>query len=339
VIAYVGSYTSQEGGGEGIALADLGGGTVRTVAEVPDPSFLTLSEDGRFLYATHELTEGEVGAYAVQEDGTLRELNRQPTHGAQPCHLEIHPRGEYLLSANYGSGSVAVHPIAEDGSLGEAVQVVRHTGSGPRAGWQDGPKAHMVACDPVEEFVFVADLGTDLVYVYEIDLGSGQLTERTRLTLAPGAGPRHIAFQPDWLTAYVINELDSTLVVCEWNPEDCELTALQTLSTRAEGAEGENLPAELLISDDGRYLYGSNRGDDTIAVFATHEEGRRVEQIQVIPTGGSWPRHLAFSTDRSTLYAANQRADSITSFAVATDGTLAPVGSLSWPKPICVLPV
>ena len=132
--AYVGSYTSQEGGGEGIALADLGAGTLRTVAEVPDPSFLTLSEDGRFLYATHEITEGEVGAYAVQDDGTLRELNRQSTHGAHPCHLEIHPRGEYLLTANYSSGSVAVHPIGEDGSLGESVQVVQHTGSDPRAG-------------------------------------------------------------------------------------------------------------------------------------------------------------------------------------------------------------
>ena len=338
--AYVGSYTSQEGGGEGIALADLGAGTLRTVAEVPDPSFLTLSEDGRFLYATHQLTEGEVGAYEVQQDGGLRELNRQPTHGADPCHLEIHPRGEYLLTANYSSGSVAVHPIAEDGSLGEAVQVVQHTGSGPRADRQDGPKAHMVACDPVEEFVFVADLGTDSVYVYEIDLGSGQLTERTRLALAPGAGPRHIAFQPDWLTAYVINELDSTLVVCEWNPEACELTVLDTLSTRAEGAQGENLPAELLISDDGRYLYGSNRGDDTIAVFATHQEGRQVERVQVIPVGGSWPRHLAFSADQSTLYAANERADSITSFAVGSDGTLKPSGTpLSWPKPVCILPV
>jgi 6-phosphogluconolactonase len=340
VTAYVGSYTSQEGGGEGIALADLGAGTLRTVAEVPDPSFLTLSQDGRFLYATHEVTEGEVGAYAVQEDGTLRELNRQPSHGADPCHLEIHPRGEYLLSANYSSGSVAVHPIAEDGSLGEAVHVVQHTGSGPRPDRQDGPKAHMVACDPVEEFVFVADLGTDSVYVYEIDLGSGHLTERTRLTLAPGAGPRHIAFQPDWLTAYVINELDSTLVVCEWNPEVCELTVLDTLSTRAEGAQGENYPAEVLISDDGRYLYGSNRGDDTITVFAAHEEGRRVEQIQVIPTGGSWPRHLAFSADRSTLYSANERADSITSFALGSDGTLSASGTpLAWPKPVCILPV
>lgn len=339
--AYVGCYTSQDGGADGIALADLGAGTLRTVAEVPDPSFLALSEDGRFLYATHELAEGEIGAYAVQEDGSLVELNRQPSHGGQPCHVEIHPRGQYVLSANYGSGSIAVHPITDDGSLGEAVQVVQHTGSGPVVDRQDGPHAHMVACDPVEENVFVADLGTDSVYVYDIDLSTGRLTERTRLRVTPGAGPRHLAFQPDWLTAYVINELDSTLVVAEWNPEKNELTELQTLSTRADGATGENAPAELLISDDGRYLYGSNRGDDTIVVFATSQEGRRVEQIQVVPCGGSGPRHLAFSTDQPILYAANELSDSITSFTIEPDsGRLTGTGeSLSWPKPVCVLPV
>ena len=340
--AYVGSYTSQDGGGDGIALADLDAGTMRTVAEAPDPSFLALSEDGRFLYATLELAEGQIGAYAVHDDGTLTELNRQPSHGESPCHLEIHPRGGYVLSANYGSGSLAVHPISDDGSLGEAVQVVQHTGSGPNTDRQAGPHAHMVACDPVEENVFAADLGTDSVYVYDIDLSTGQLTERTRLQVAPGAGPRHLAFQPDWLTAYVINELDSTLVVAEWNPEKDELAELQTLSTRADGATGsDNSPAELLISDDGRYLYGSNRGDDTIVVFGTAEEGRRVSQVQVIGCGGAGPRHLAFSPDQTILYAANERSDTITSFAIDPDsGRLTDTGtSLSWPKPVCILPV
>lgn len=334
--AYVGSYTNQPGGGEGIAL--LADGTLRTVAEAPDASWLTLSGDGRFLYATQETEEGEVAAYAVEEDGGLRALGWRPSHGEHPCHLEVHPRGNYLLTANYSSGSVAVHPINPDGSLREAVQVVQHSGSGPRADRQDGPKAHMVACDPVEEFVFIADLGTDAVYVYSIDLSNGQLTERTRLAFAPGAGPRHIAFQPDWLTAYVLNELDSTLVVCEWDPSEPSLRPLQTVSSRAPGAEGENLPAEVLVSDDGRYVYCSNRGDDTISVYATSQEGRQVLQIQVVPTGGHWPRHLAFSLDGSTLYAANERSDSITSFAIS-EGTLTPAGpALSWPKPVCVLP-
>ncbi|HZO68422.1 MAG TPA: lactonase family protein [Kribbellaceae bacterium] len=339
--AYLGGYTSQHGGGDGIALADLEACTARTVAEVPDPSYLALSSDGRFLYECHETSEGKVGAYAMQDDGTLEPLGRQSSHGEHPCHLAVHPRGEFLLSANYSSGSIAVHPIAADGSLGEAVQVVQHSGSGPNKERQDGPKAHMVACDPVEEFVFAVDLGTDSVYVYTFDLGTGQLTERSRLALAPGAGPRHIAFQPDWLTAYVLTELDSTLVVCDWDPEKAELTALETMSSRADGAEGENFPAAIRISDDGRFIYTSNRGDDTIAVFATHEEGRRVEQVQVIPSGGSWPRDLALSADGSELYATNERADLVTSFAVdPADGRLTRTGKdLSWPKPVCILPV
>jgi 6-phosphogluconolactonase len=340
--AYVGGYTSQDGGGDGIALADFEAGTARTVAEITDPSFVALSDDGRFLYACHEKAgDGEVGAYAVQDDGTLTPLGRRSTHGDHPCHVEIHPRGGYLFSANYSSGSVAVHPIADDGSLGEAVQVVQHSGSGPNKVRQDGPKAHMVACDPVEEFVFDVDLGTDTVYVHTIDLSTGQLTERSRLALASGAGPRHIAFQPDWLTAYVINELDSTLVVCDWNPEKAELSVLQTVSSRADGATGENYPAEILVSGDGRFVYASNRGDDTIAVFATHEEGRRVSLVQVVPSGGSWPRHLAFTADGSTMYAANERADRVASFTVdPSSGLLTSSGSgLSWPKPVCVLPL
>lgn len=340
--AYVGGYTSQDGGGDGIALADFEAGTARTVAEITDPSYLALSGDGRFLYACHEKAgDGEVGAYAVQDDGTLTPLGRRLTHGDHPCHVEIHPRGGYLFSSNYSSGSIAVHPIADDGSLGEAVQVVQHTGSGPNALRQDGPKAHMVACDPVEEFVFAVDLGNDTVYAYTIDLDTGQLAERSRLALRPGAGPRHIAFQPDWLTAYVINELDSTLVVCDWNPARAELSVLQTVSARADGATGENFPAAIRVSGDGRFVYASNRGDDTIAVFATHEEGRRVEQIQVVGSGGSGPRDVAFSADGSIMYAANERADLVTSFTVdPSAGLLTASGpGLSWPKPACVLPL
>jgi len=338
---YIGGYTSADGGGDGIALADLDRHTVRTAAEVPDPSFLALSDDARFLYACHELEAGEVGAYAVADDGTLTPLGRRSTRGAHPCHLAVHPRGEFLLSANYSSGSIAVHPIAADGSLGEAVQVVQHEGSGPDAERQDGPHAHMVACDPVEDIVFAVDLGTDSVHVYGFDPATGQLTERSRLALTPGAGPRHIAFSPDWLTAYVINELDSTLSVCDWNPETASLSVLQTVSTRPAGVTGPNQPAEVLVSGDGRFVYGSNRGDDTIAVFTTYDEGRRVELTRTIATGGTWPRHLAFSDDGAVLYAANERSDSITSFAVdAETGRLTPAGEpLSWPKPVCVLPL
>jgi 6-phosphogluconolactonase len=340
-MVYIGGYTTDDG--IGLASLDASTGalvTARTVAETPDPSYLVLSEDGRFLYAVNELDDGLVSAFSVAS-GSLTLLGQQSTHGSQPCHLAVHPSGRYVLCANYGSGSVSVHPVLPDGSVGAATHVVQHSGSGPNPDRQEGPHAHMVACDPVEEYVFAVDLGTDSVYVYAIDLDSGRLTERSRLALRPGAGPRHIAFQPDWLTAYVINELDSTLVVCDWSPATGRLSIIQTVSTRPADAAGDNFPAAVVLSADGRFVYGSNRGDDTIAVFTTYDDGRRVELVQTVPTGGEQPRDLAISPDGSTLYAANQRSDSITSFTIDRDsGHLAPLGTpLSWPQPARVLPI
>jgi 6-phosphogluconolactonase len=333
---YVGSYTTQAGGGEGIGLGPLDAMTV--AARTDDPSFLTRSADGRFLYATNELDAGRVSAFAIQEDGSPAFLNDQSTGGADPCHLEIDPSGSFLLSANYTSGSVAIHPIAEDGSLGEATQILQREGTGPNEERQEGPHAHQVAFDLAGAYAFDIDLGSDSVYVSTLT-SEGCLEEVDRLAVHPGAGPRHLVFQPRGGAAYVINELDSTLTVCSYS--DGKLAIVQTVSTRPEDAEGENFPAEVLISGDGRFVYGSNRGDDSIAVFAVGDDGLSVELIQTIGSGGTWPRHLAFSNDGSQLYAANERSDSVAVFEVdQTSGVLSATGTpLSWPKPVCVLPV
>jgi 6-phosphogluconolactonase len=332
---YIGCYTSQDGGGDGIALAELDSGIpakARTVAEVSDPSFLVRSADRRFVYATLELTGGRVAAFEVAPDGTLTALGEQPTEGAHPCHLTIDPSGRYLLSANYTSGSVAVHPIGADGSLGELTQLLQRSGSGPVADRQEGPHAHQVVFDPAGEYVFDVDLGTDTVHT-SVLAEDGRLEARGELSIRPGAGPRHLAFHPGGATAYLINELDSTLDVCAYSGG--ELSVVQTVSTRPEDASGENFPAEVLVSADGAFVYGSNRGDDTIAVFSTADDGRRVELTRTIGSGGSWPRHLALSG--SLLYAANERSDAVATFAVGS--TLEPVGTpLSWPKPVCLLP-
>ena len=332
---YIGCYTSQDGGADGIALAELEGGVparARTVAEVSDPSFLVRSADGRFLYATLELTAGRVAAFELALDGTPAELGEQPTEGAHPCHLTVDPSGRWLLSANYTSGSVAVHPIGADGSLGELSQLLQRSGSGPVSDRQEGPHAHQVVFDPAGEYVFDVDLGTDTVHTSVLG-EDGQLEPRSELSIRPGAGPRHLVFHPGGATAYLINELDSTLDVCAYSGG--ELTVVQTVSTRPDGASGENFPAEVLVSADGAFVYGSNRGDDTIAVFTTAEDGRRVELTQTVGSGGSWPRHLALSG--SLLYAANERSDSVATFAVGS--TLEPTGTaLSWPKPVCLLP-
>ena len=333
---YVGSYTSQDGGGTGIGF-----GTVEELVvavETADPSFLTRSADGRFLYATNELDAGRVSAFAVGGDGSLEFLNDQPTEGAHPCHLVIDPSGNYLLSANYSSGNVAIHPIAADGSLGTATQILQREGTGPNAERQEGPHAHQVTFDPAGAYAFDVDLGSDTVYVNTLT-PAGRLEDVSQLKVHPGAGPRHLVFHPAGGAAYVINELDSTLTVASY--ADGKLAVTQTVSTRPDGASGENYPAELLITPDGRYLYGSNRGDNTIAVFATDADGLGVELIQTIGSGGDWPRHLAFSNDFTRLYAANERSSTVAVFEIdQSSGALTATGTpLSWPKPVCVLPV
>jgi 6-phosphogluconolactonase len=333
---YVGSYTTQTGGGAGIGFGPLD--QLAVAATTDDPSFLTRSADGRFLFATNELAAGRVSAFAIQEDGSLEFLNGQPTNGADPCHLEVDPTGKFLLSANYSSGSLAIHPIGADGSLGEATQFLQREGSGPNAERQEGPHAHQVTFDPAGVFAFDIDLGTDSVHVSTLS-EEGRLVEVDRLVVHPGAGPRHIVFHPGGGAAYVINELDSTLTVCSYT--DGKLAVVQTVSTRPDGAEGDNFPAEVLVSPDGRFVYGSNRGDDTIAVFSTGADGLTVELIQTIGSGGTWPRHLAFSKDATELYAANERSDAVAVFTVdQTSGVLTATGTpLAWPKPVCVLPV
>ena len=331
---YVGSYTSQPESGDGIAFGPLDG--LAPVVTTADPSFLVRSADGRFLYATDEGSDGMVAAFVIQPDGGLERLNDQPTNGKDPCHLDIDPSGRYLLSANYTSGSVAIHPIGADGSLGEATQFLQREGTGPNRERQEGPHAHQIAFDPAGTYVFDIDLGSDTVYSSTLT-EDGQLKEVDRLHIHPGAGPRHMVFHPRAGAAYVINELDSTLTVCGYS--DGKLQIVQTASTRPADSPGENYPAELLISADGRYLYGSNRGDNTVAVFAIAADGLSVELVQTIGSGGDWPRHLAFSNDGTRLYAANERSNQIATFTIA-DGRLTQEGDpVSWPKPVCILPV
>ncbi len=333
---YVGSYTSQPGGGDGIAFGPLD--RIEPAVTSADPSFLVRSADGRFLYATNELYEGRVSAFVIRADGGLEFVNDQPTSGAHPCHLEIDPSGTYLLSANYSSGNVAIHPIGDDGSLGTATQVVQREGTGPDKERQEGSHAHQVVFDPAGAYAFDVDLGSDSVHVSTLT-EDGRLEEVDRFRIHPGAGPRHLVFHPRAGAAYVINELDSTLTVCSY--ADGKLQVVQTASTRPADSPGENYPAEVLISADGRHLYGSNRGDNTIAVFEVSADGLSVDLVQTIGSGGDWPRHLAFSNDGTRLYAANERSDTIATFVVeANDGTLIPDGTpTTWPKPVCILPV
>jgi 6-phosphogluconolactonase (cycloisomerase 2 family) len=332
----VGSY------GPGITIYQRDGSRLRKVGEAPgaDSSFLVADRARDRLYACNELTEQTVTSYAIESDGALRELNSQPTGGALPCHLLLHPAG-YLLTANYGAGSVAVHPVRPDGSLGERTDLVQHEGHGQDPDRQAGPHAHQVKL--ISGVIAVVDLGLDQIIGYRLEPDTGKLTRVTTPLgeTQPGAGPRHLTAHPSgrW---YVADELGSTVSVFE---PDFGLGTLRLASSvpashadTSSSPDQRNYPAGIALSADGRFLYLSNRGADTIATFSVGENGE-LTRLAEIPCGGNWPRHFAIVDD--LLLVANERSHAVTGFqvdpgtaALTPLGVLAEIGS-----PTCVLPM
>ncbi|MEJ2852993.1 MULTISPECIES: lactonase family protein [unclassified Saccharothrix] len=336
VRVYLGTYTTWTGGGAGLGVGayDPATGRLRStgvVGDVPNPSFAITA--GRRVYAVNEQSAGSVTAIEVR-DGVPEVLNTQSTGGADPCHLVLH-RG-HVLSANYSSGSVSVHPVRRDGSLGTRTDLVRHKGSGPDPSRQEGPHAHQVLPDPSGEFVFAVDLGADAVFGYRLS-PQGRLTRVSTSRLHPGAGPRHLAFHPNGRFAYVANELDSTIVVASYARG--ELTPGQKLSTLPADAPTtpRNYPAEVLVSADGRFVYLSNRGHDSVAVFAVERDGAQLRLVEAVPVGGEYPRHLALDPAGRFLLAANQNSHAVTTFAVDREsGRLRLTSTFPAPVPVCV---
>ena len=337
VRAYLGTYTSWAGGGTGLGLGayDPATGRLRVtgvVPDVPNPSFVI--DAGRWVYAVNEKSDGEVTALAVGADGVPKVVGSQPTGGADPCHLVLH-RG-FLLSANYSSGSVAVHPVLPEGGLGERTDLVVHTGAGPDPDRQEGPHAHQVLPDPTGEFVLAVDLGTDSVHSYRLS-EEGKLVAAGRSRVHLGAGPRHLAFHPSGKYAYIANELDSTIVVAAYDRG--VLTPGQKVSTLPAGAptEPRNYPAEIVVSADGRFAYLSNRGHDSVAVFAVERGGAVLRLVEATPVGGKFPRHIVLDSSGRFLIAANQNSDNITTFEVdRSTGRLRQTGTTAAPIPVCV---
>ncbi|AOS64182.1 lactonase family protein [Actinoalloteichus hymeniacidonis] len=333
---YLGSFSWTDPPGRGL---DVGSrdtdGTITatdTVAGVPDASFLAFSPDRRFLYAVNELSPtGTVTALSLTDPWLPSPINTASTQGSAPTHLVVHPDGRFLIAANYGSGSVVVHPLAEDGSVGAATDLVQHVGD------SRDPHAHQVVIDPLDSRVIAVDLGADSVYVYSLDTASGTLRLDQQLRLASGSGPRHLAFHPDGRHAYVLAELDSTITVLAWDPTT-GFTTGATISSRAAGATGENFPAEIAVSADGRFVYASNRGDDDIAVFAVAEDGASLTLLGTESTGGAWPRHFAIGPDGNHLYVANQNSGAISRLPRDPEsGLLSPVDATTEVPGVCVV--
>lgn len=311
--------------------------------DVTNPDFLALSPSGDVLYSVDSGgSEGGVRAFTIGEDGSLTPLGDvQSTGGQGVTHLSVHPSGSHVLSANYSSGSVAAHPIEEDGSVGELSGFVQHTGSGPDPDRQEGPHAHQIITDPAGAYVFAVDLGTDSVYTYALDPDSGELQPVSEAKSEPGAGPRHMVFHPEAPYAYVLNELDSTVTAYAYDPDTGELTRGESWSSVPDDADQDaNDPAEITISADGRFVYLSNRGHDSVAWFATEDDGATLTLVDTVSCGGSWPRHISLSPSGGLLFSANERASNVGVFTVDTEtGALTPAGTPFDTSALgCVLP-
>ncbi|MET8942722.1 lactonase family protein [Streptomyces sp. NPDC004542] len=337
---HLGTYTSVDGGGTGIGLASYDPVTGRitgagTVTGVADPSYLAVHPDGRTLYAVDERTDGGVTAVRLADH---RVLGTRSTGGAAPCHLSVHPCGRWLLSAHYGSGSVAVHPIGTTGALGERTDFVTHSSPPPGPG-QQGPHAHQIVTSPDGGHVLAVDLGTDTVHSYRLDPAAGTLTEVARARARPGAGPRHLTFHPDGRHAYLANELDDTVTVCAYDPGTGRLTIGGPQSTGT--GTGTNYPAQLLVTADGAHAYLANRGHNSLTRYAVEADGARLRLVGTVPAGGDFPRQIAFSPDGRLLFAANQRSGTVSVFHVDSgSGDLRLAGEpFASPVAVCALPL
>jgi len=337
---YLGTYTSAEGGGKGIGLAVYDPATGRitgtgTVTGVADPSYLAVHPDGRTLYAVNERHDGAVTAVRI---AGREVLGSRSSGGAAPCHLSVHPSGRWLLSANYGSGSVAVHPIDGSGALGERSELVVHSSPPPGPG-QRGPHAHQFVTAPDGGHVLAVDLGTDTVYSYRLDESSGRLTEAARASTRPGAGPRHLAFHPGGRYAYLANELDNTVAVCAYDPGSGRLRIGRQQSTGT--GPGTNYPAQIVVTPDGGFAFLANRGDNSLTRYAVEEDGAGLRLLDTVPVGGDFPRQIALSPDGALLFAANQKSGTVTVFSVDSEsGELRPAGEpFVSPVAVCALPL
>ncbi|MGV9919570.1 beta-propeller fold lactonase family protein [Streptomyces cellulosae] len=339
---YLGTYTSADGGGKGIGTATYDPVTGRISGEgviggVGDPSFLAVHPDGRTLYAVNEREDGEVTAVRLSD---RKVLGSSATGGSSPCHLSVHPGGRFLLSADYGSGTVAVHRIEQSGVLGGRTALVTHSEPAPGPG-QQGPHAHQFVTAPDGEHVLAVDLGTDTVYTYRLDDKDGTLTEVSRAAARAGAGPRQLTFHPGGRYAYLANELDDTVTVCAYEPTTGRLTIGEPQPTGSEPEAGTNYPAQLVVTGDGRWAYLANRGHNSVARYAVEEDGARLRLLGTVPVGGDFPRHIALSPDGGLLFTANQRSGDVSVFHVDADsGELRPAGEpFASPVAVCALPL
>jgi 6-phosphogluconolactonase len=348
---YVGTYTRGTGS-EGIYICRLDTATgqleqIGGAGGVENPSFLAIHPTGAFLYAVGETAEfrgrtgGAVAAFAIDRaTGQLALLNEQSSEGGGPCHLVVDATGKTVLVANYGGGSVASLPLEDNGRLRPAASKIQHAGSSVNPQRQQGPHAHSINLDPQNQFAFAADLGLDQVLVYRLDPDQGTLAAHAPpfAEVKPGSGPRHFAFHPSGQYAYLINELTCTMTAFSYGADRGKLTEIQTVTTLPVPLQAGFSTAEVQVHPSGRFVYGSNRGHDSIAIFAVDQETGKLTVVGHEPTRGNTPRNFGIDPTGQFLLAANQSSGTIVPFRIDQDtGKLTATGQvLEIPAPVCV---
>ncbi|MDB6016415.1 MAG: pgl 1 [Pedosphaera sp.] len=356
-LVYAGTYTGKKSRGiylfrlkaenneasENITLVPLG-----LAAETANPSFLELDRKRRLLFAVNEVNSfagkptGAISAFVIDAaTGKLTFINQVSSMGTGPCQLCLDKAGRNLLVANYNSGSVAVLRVGSNGRLGEATDFVQNAGKSINPSRQEGPHAHCVTLDPANQFAFVCDLGLDKVFHYRFDAEHGKLTpgEPAFTPLKPGAGPRHMVFRPDGKYAYVINELDSTITAFAYDPNTGGLTEAQTVSSLPGYFKGFNSAAEIGIHPNGKFLYASNRGKETVVLFEIDKDKGTLNWVEEQNTGGKTPRHFGIQPAGKYLAIANQNSDNIVICQMdAGNGRLKPASVIAEvPSPVCAV--
>jgi 6-phosphogluconolactonase len=350
LLVYVGTYTSSKSEGIYLYRLNLASGDlshVATTRDVKDPSYLTLAPSRRYLYAVNEVEEfagqksGAVSAFAIdRRTGDLRLLNQQPSLGGSPCYVVVDRGGKFVLVANYSGGNVAVVPVLRDGSLGSATDVQQNQGSSINTDRQQGPHAHCIELDPTNRFAYVCDLGTDKILIFRFNQRQGKLIpgKVPWVRAKAGAGPRHLTFHPAGKFAYVLNELHATVTAFVHDPTNGNLKEIQTAPTLPRDPTDADTSADIHVSPDGRFLYCSNRGHDSIAAFKIDQRKGGLTLVAHEPTGGKTPRNFAIDPTGAFLLVANQRSDNIVSFRRDTKtGRLSATGhSAEVPSPVCL---
>jgi len=344
-LAYIGTYSRPPSQGIYAWRLQPASGKLTPLglaAETSNPSFLAVHPNQRFLYAANEDRTGTISAFAIDPvNGRLKLLNQVPSRGSGPCHVAVAPGGKWVFATNYNSGSVAVFPVHEDGTLGEATGFVQHAGSSVNAQRQRGPHAHSANVSPDGRWLLVADLGLDQLLSYRVDAVKGTLSpgDPPFTKIAPGSGPRHLVFGKDGRFAYVISEMLATVTVFRYDSARGSLQELQTAQVTAEGYTGPKSAAEIAADPAGKFLYASNRGDGTIAVFRIDGDRGTLTLVERVSTEGKSPRSFAIDPSGAFLFAANQDSGNVVVFRIdPATGRLTPAGSvLEVASPVCIV--